>query len=216
MQGLDAGGFEVEGGGLNHRREGAEGDERVLRPLVDPEPDHEQWKKRDLRDRKDGRDQGHQPGPDVEKEPDEDAGTDADAHAERDACGQPTQRAATSPAQPSRTNASRSMTAGRLCIDSSTPSMMGPLVSCSTPSNSCGTSVCRTPSGTSIDGLYYLFRSAPRCRRSVSGVRGAEGGVPGPHGEIGPSGDAVDYVSIRWSPMSWLLANCSGCAESES
>ena len=40
--------------------------------------------------------------------------------------------AATSPARPSRTNASRSMTAGRSCIDSSTPSVTGPLMSCST------------------------------------------------------------------------------------
>ena len=32
----------------------------------------------------------------------------------------------------SRTNASRSMTAGRSCIDSSTPSVTGPLMSCST------------------------------------------------------------------------------------
>ena len=55
--------------------------------------------------------------------------------------------AATSPAQHSRTNASRSMTAGRSCIDSSTPSVTGPLMSCSTRWNSCGTSVCRTPSG---------------------------------------------------------------------
>ena len=55
--------------------------------------------------------------------------------------------AATSPAQYSRTNASRSMTAGRSCIDSSTPSMTRPLMSCSTRWTSCGTSVCRTPSG---------------------------------------------------------------------
>ena len=55
--------------------------------------------------------------------------------------------AATSPARPSRTNASRSMTADRSCIDSSTPSVTAPRMSCSTPSNSCGTSVCRTPSG---------------------------------------------------------------------
>ena len=55
--------------------------------------------------------------------------------------------AATSPARHSRTNASRSMTAGRSCIDSSTPSMTQPLMSCSTRGNSCGTSVCRTPSG---------------------------------------------------------------------
>ena len=40
--------------------------------------------------------------------------------------------AATSPAQPSRTNASRSMIAGRSCIDSSTPSVTGRLMSCST------------------------------------------------------------------------------------
>ena len=39
------------------------------------------------------------------------------------------------------------MTAGRSCIDSSTPSATAPHMSCSTPSNSCGTSVCRTPSG---------------------------------------------------------------------
>ena len=55
--------------------------------------------------------------------------------------------AATSPAPRCRTNASRSMTAGRSCIDSSTPSVTGRLMSCSTPSNSCGTSVCHTPSG---------------------------------------------------------------------
>ena len=55
--------------------------------------------------------------------------------------------AATSPARHSRTNASRSTTAGRSCIDSSTPSVTAPPMSCSTPSNSCGTSVCRTPSG---------------------------------------------------------------------
>ena len=55
--------------------------------------------------------------------------------------------AATSPAQHSRTNASRSMTAGRSCIDSSTPSVTRPLMSCSTRWTSCGTSVCRTPSG---------------------------------------------------------------------
>ena len=42
--------------------------------------------------------------------------------------------AATSPAQHSRTNASRSMTAGRSCTDSSTPSVTGPHMSCSTPS----------------------------------------------------------------------------------
>ena len=42
--------------------------------------------------------------------------------------------AATSPARPSRTNASRSMTAGRSCTDSSTPSVTGPLMSYSTPS----------------------------------------------------------------------------------
>ena len=40
--------------------------------------------------------------------------------------------AATSPARQSRTNASRSMTAGRSCIGSSTPSMTGRLMSCST------------------------------------------------------------------------------------
>ena len=40
--------------------------------------------------------------------------------------------AATSPAQQSQTNASRSMTAGRSCIDSSTPSTTGRLMSCST------------------------------------------------------------------------------------
>ena len=50
-------------------------------------------------------------------------------------------------AQRSRTNASRSMTAGRSCIDSSIPSVTGRLMSCSTRWNSCGTSVCRTPSG---------------------------------------------------------------------
>ena len=55
--------------------------------------------------------------------------------------------AAISPDPQCRTNASRSMTAGRSCIDSSTPSVTAPLMSCSTPSNSCGTSVCRTPSG---------------------------------------------------------------------
>ena len=41
--------------------------------------------------------------------------------------------AATSPAQQSQTNASRSMTAGRSCIDSSTPSTAGRLMSCSDP-----------------------------------------------------------------------------------
>ena len=55
--------------------------------------------------------------------------------------------AATSPAPRCRTNVSRSMTAGRSCIDSSTLSVTGRLMSCSTPSTSCGTSVCRTPSG---------------------------------------------------------------------
>ena len=55
--------------------------------------------------------------------------------------------AATSPAPRCRTNVSRSMTAGRSCIDTSTLSVTGRLMSCSTPSNSCGTSVCRTPSG---------------------------------------------------------------------
>ena len=55
--------------------------------------------------------------------------------------------AAPSPARPSPTNASRSTTAGRSCIDSSTPSVTAPPMSCSTPSNSCGTSVCRTPPG---------------------------------------------------------------------
>ena len=55
--------------------------------------------------------------------------------------------AATSPARHPRTNASRSMTAGRSCIDSSTLSVTAQLMSCSTLSNSCGTSVCRTPSG---------------------------------------------------------------------
>ena len=50
--------------------------------------------------------------------------------------------AATSPAQQSRTNASRSMTAGRSCIDSSTPSTTGRLMSCSTRV----TVDCRLPS----------------------------------------------------------------------
>ena len=44
--------------------------------------------------------------------------------------------AATSPAQRSPTNASRSMTAARSCIDSSTPSVTERLMSCSTPSTS--------------------------------------------------------------------------------
>ena len=44
--------------------------------------------------------------------------------------------AATSPAPRCRTNVSRSTTAGRSCIDSSTLSGTGRLMSCSTPSNS--------------------------------------------------------------------------------
>ena len=43
--------------------------------------------------------------------------------------------AATSPARPSRTNASRSMTAGRSCIDSSTPSGQPPAVQIGNPAD---------------------------------------------------------------------------------
>ena len=50
-------------------------------------------------------------------------------------------------ARQSRTNASRSMTAGMSSIDPSTPSMTRQLMSCSTRSSSCGISMCRTPSG---------------------------------------------------------------------
>ena len=53
--------------------------------------------------------------------------------------------AATSPARQCRTNASRSMTAGRSCIDSSTPSVTERLMSCSTPSNSCKAHPCAAP-----------------------------------------------------------------------
>ena len=70
--------------------------------------------------------------------------------------------AATSLARPSRTNASRSMTAGRSCIDSGTPSGTAPPMSCSTPSTSSPASPpsCHAPAPISPDTTACSPRTA--------------------------------------------------------
>ena len=75
--------------------------------------------------------------------------------------------AATSTAQPSRTNTSRSMTTGRSCIGSSTPSMTGRLMSGSTVSTSSPASAAAPEVP-----LAQRARSVPRPRAHLTRCQG--------------------------------------------